>query len=148
MRHRILALLAGLVLAVGSASSVVAGDFGFEVSIDAGMVVGRTGEVTVTGSVSCTEDLGASVEVQLAQVVGRFHTIRSVGSTTLDCLAADGRGTFSISLLADEGKFAAGPARISAIAFGYVCDPEVPDGCLGAFDDYGPASIQLGGSKK
>jgi hypothetical protein len=144
MRHKLFAILVGMALVLGTASSVLATDFGVALTITGGTVVGRTGEVTITGSVSCTEDVVVTVDVALSQVVGRFNTLRSAGSASFECFAADGQASFSIPLLADEGKFASGPARLSANANAYVCGPEVPE-CSGTSDSYGPASIRLGG---
>lgn len=152
MRNKWFAALVGVALAMVSASSVLAdtggggnADLGLEaVSINTGSVVGRTGEVTLTGSISCTQDLDAWVYVDATQVVGRFNTIRGWGYTSVGCLAADGHAGFSMSFFADQGKFAPGAVRISAGAYTWFCDDV---DCFYDFASFGPASIRLAGSR-
>ena len=107
MRARLLAVLVAALLAAFNVSSVFADtggggtDLGLEaVTISGGTVIARTGQVTLAGSITCTQDLDASVFVDFAQVVGRLNTIRGFGFTSVCCLAADGSATFTISLLA------------------------------------------------
>ena len=154
MRNKLFAILVGAALAMVSASSVFAdtggggtADLGLEaVTISSGSVVAKTGVVTLTGSIDCTQDLEAGVFVDLAQVVGRFNTIRGFGFTTVGCLATAGHAAFSMSFLADQGKFAPGGARVSAGADVFVCD-EVTGECFEDFVSYGPASIRLKSGK-
>ncbi len=152
MRVRLLAVLVAALLAAFNVSSVFAAtgpgggnaDLGLEaVTISGGTVIAKTGQVTLAGSITCSQDLDAFVFVDLAQVVGRFNTIRGFGDTSVSCLAAEGSATFTVSFFADQGKFAPGAARVQAFAeTGFCTDVE----CF--FDDasYGPASIRLVGS--
>ena len=82
MRVRLLAVLVAALLAAFNVSSVFADtggggtDLGLEaVTISGGTVIARTGQVTLAGSITCTQDLDASVFVDFAQVVGRLNTI-------------------------------------------------------------------------
>ncbi len=152
MRVRLLAVLVAAALAAINVSSVFAAtgggggtDLGLEaVTISGGTVVAKTGQVTLAGSITCTQDLDALVFVDLAQVVGRFNTIRGFGDASVSCLATEGSASFTVSFFADAGKFAPGAARVQAFAeTGFCTDVE----CF--FDDasYGPASIRLVGSR-
>lgn len=151
MRVRLLAVLVAALLAAFNVSSVFADtggggtDLGLEaITINGGTVIAKTGEVTLTGSITCTQDLEASVFVDLAQVVGRFNTIRGFGSTSVGCLAAAGSASFTVSLFADQGKFAPGAARVQAFAdTGFCNDVD----CFFDSATYGPASIRLAGAR-
>lgn len=152
MRVRLLAVLVAAMLAAFNVSSVFADtgggggtDLGLEaVTISGGTVIGKTGQVTLVGSITCTQDLEASVFVDLAQVVGRFNTIRGFGFASVSCLAVDGSASFTMSFFADQGKFAPGAARVQASADTGFCD-EVD--CFFDEASYGPASIRLVGSR-
>ncbi len=152
MRVRLLAVLVAAILAAISVSSVFAAggggstaDLGLEaVTISGGTVIAKTGQVTLAGSITCTQDLEAFVYVDLAQVVGRFNTIRGFGATPVSCLVADGSASFTISFFADQGKFAPGAARVQALAETWFCT-EVE--CFYDFASYGPVSIKLVGSR-
>lgn len=153
MRVRLLAVLVAALLAAFNVSAVFAdtgpgggnADLGLEsVTISGGTVSGRTGQVTLTGSITCTQDVDASVSVDLAQVVGRFNTIRGFGFTSVSCLAAEGSASFTVSFFAEQGKFAAGAARVQAFAeTGFCNDVD----CFFDQATYGPASIQLVGAR-
>ena len=150
MRSRPLALVLGLVLAAMPMSTVLAdtgpgggnADLGLEsVTITGGTVASKTSLVTMNGSITCTQDLTAFVEVDVSQVVGRFNTIRGFGGTEVTCLAADGTASFSTSFFADQGKFAPGNVTVNAFADVSFCDE------VDCFDDsafFGPATIHLG----
>lgn len=156
MRKVRFALLVGVALALVGAPSALAettgggdADLGLEaVSVSAGSVVSKTGEMTLTGSVSCTQDVEGFVYVDVAQVVGRFNTIRGWGGTSFSCLAADGSADFSMSFLADQGKFAPGAVRVSAGAETGYCDVvgEVEE-CFYDSALFGPASLKIKGGK-
>ena len=118
-------------------------DLGLEgVSITSAGVDARTGIATVSGTISCSQDLsGAFVFVELDQVVGRFHTLRGWGGTSVDCLAADGSAVWTLTVQPDQGKFANGRATIGASAEIDVCDEF---DCYGDFVSVGPMPIRLG----
>ena len=152
MRVRLLAVLFAAALATLNVSTVFAdtgggggADLGLEsMTISGGTVIARTGQVTLAGSITCTQDLDASVFVDIAQVVGRLNTIRGFGYTSVSCLAAVGSASFTVSFFADFGKFAPGSARVEGFAETVSCDDV---DCF--FDDaaFGPASIRLVGSR-
>ena len=154
MRNKLFSIVAGLALVALSASSALAdttggggADLGLDaVQVSAGTVISKTGEVTLTGSVNCSQDVDVSVYVELTQVVGRFHTIYGSGGTLapVTCLAADGTAAFSLSFFPYEGKFAAGTARVAATAQAGSCDDV---GCTIDTASYGPASLRLKGGR-
>jgi hypothetical protein len=154
MRNKLFSIVAGLALVSLSASSALAdttGGGGAELGLDAvqisgGTVISKTGEVTLTGSISCSQDVEAYVSAELTQVVGRFHTISGWGGTLnpVTCLAANGTAGFSFSFFPYEGKFAAGTARVTAMAQAGFCD-EVA--CSIDEASYGPASLRLKGGR-
>ena len=153
MRTRNLAmgLVLPLALVLGVAGPVLADTTGGGGSADLGLdgiavtsasVNARTGIATVSGTVSCSQDFtGASVFVELDQVVGRFHTLRGWGGASVDCLAADGSGEWTMTIQPDQGKFANGRATITASAELDVCDEF---DCVFDFAGMGPATIRLG----
>jgi len=157
MRKGLLAALVGVALATVSASSVLAdttggggsADLGLDaIRIDGGTVVSKTGFVTLTGSIDCSQDIQAYVGADAAQVVGRFNTIRGFGDVyPVTCLAADGRASFTMSFFADQGKFAPGSVRVSAYADVGFCDDNTGE-CFDEFASFGPASIRLTGLRR
>lgn len=151
MRNKLLSILAGLALVALSGSSALAAtggggtDLGLDsVQISGGTVISKTGEVTLTGSVSCSQDVEAYVYAELTQVVGRFHTIRGWGQTPVTCLAANGTAGFSFSIFPYDGKFAGGTARVTAVAEAGFCDEFE---CVIDYESYGPASLGLKGGR-
>jgi hypothetical protein len=150
MRNRWFALLIGVALAMVSTSSAFAdtgggggSDLGLDaVTISAGSVVSKTGVVTLTGSIACSQDLEASVFADVAQPVGRFKTVRGFGFVSVSCLAADGSADFTLAVFADQGKFAAGTVRVSANAETGFCDVS-GDPCFFDSVSFGPESIRL-----
>jgi hypothetical protein len=116
-------------------------DLGLDaVTISTTSVAGRTGLVSVTGSVSCSQDVSAYVWVDLSQVVGRLYTISGGGDTAVECRAADGSAQFSVSFYAWSGKFAGGQARIQGFAQTYACSGE---DCLYDTVSFGPTNVRL-----
>ncbi len=100
-------------------------DLGLDaVSVSTIEVQARTGLVTVAGQVDCSQDLQASVWIELTQVVGRLWTISGGGATEVECLAADGSANFGVSFYAWSGKFAPGPARLQGFAETGYCTEE------------------------
>ena len=153
MRARIVSLLLGLALAAMPMSSVFAdtggggsADLGLEaITINGGNVAPKTGFVTLNGTITCNQDLTASVGVEATQVVGRFNTIRGFGWQEVTCsgtIATPGTARFSLSFFADQGKFAPGNVRISAYADTFVCGEFE---CVGDFATFGPATLRLFG---
>ena len=100
-------------------------DLGLDaITISTNTVQPRTGLVTVTGRVECSQDLEAYVWGDVSQVVGRVWTVSGGGDTTVECLAADGSADFSVSFYAGSGKFVPGRARLEAFADTGYCTEE------------------------
>ena len=140
-----------VVLALGVATPVLAdttggggnADLGLDaIAITSARVNARTGIATVNGTIACSKDLsGVFVGAELDQVVGRFHTLRGWGGTSVDCAAADGSAPWSLTIQADQGKFANGRATLGASADYGFCDD------VDCYDDavfIGPSTIRLG----
>src|SRR5262245_44222019 len=124
MRFRtvLVGVILPLVLAIGVAGPVFAdttggggsADLGLDgISITSTKVDGKTGIATVSGSITCSQDLSdVFVNAEIDQIVGRFHTLRGWGATSVDCNAADGTAAWTIRIQPDQGKFANGRATI------------------------------------
>jgi hypothetical protein len=77
----------------------------------------KTGSVTLTGTVSCTEGAFAFVDIHLTQRVGRF-TVRGFGFVEVLC---DGTAQpWTAEIIGDTGLFKGGQAV--ANAFGQACE--------------------------
>jgi hypothetical protein len=100
--------------------------------------------VTVTGQIQCSQDLQASIGLDLTQVVGRFWTISGGGGTGVECLEAEGTADFSLTFYPWSGKFAPGHARIQGYADTYMCTGE-PDAEECFYDSVaiGPMNVRL-----
>ena len=118
-------------------------DLGLDsITITHGSVNARTGIATVSGTIDCSQDLTeAFIGVELDQLVGRFHTLRGWGGTSVDCLAADGSATWTMTIQPDEGKFANGRAVVTAFAEVDVCTDV---DCFSDAVGQGPVPIRLG----
>ena len=96
----------------------------------------RTGSATVSGTVTCTGDVGfAFVDVELRQAVGRVSTISGLGTFDVTCDGTTHR--WSLEVLPTNGKFAGGKAV--SITFAVAC---------GAFEcgtDYEEWTVRLRG---
>ena len=112
---------------VASADTVGGGesDLGLDgLTITSATVAPRTGLVTISGEISCSQDLHASVGVGLTQVVGRLSSLSGDGWTDIECAAADEAAGFSVEFYAWSGRFAPGHARLSAYAYTETCTEE------------------------
>src|SRR2546423_4226431 len=144
-----LAAMSGLSVAMLVSPIAVAADTGGGGNADLGLnaititkttVAGRTGAVTVTGSVDCSQDVNGYVDISVSQVVGRLNTIYGEGYTEFQCLAANGSAPFSLSVSPYSGKFAGGSATIAGYAEAFVCtDVE----CFKDSVSVGPTSVRL-----
>src|SRR5262245_29522846 len=149
-RKLLIGVVAPVVLALGVVSPVLAdttgggnADLGLDaITITATHVQAKTGIATVSGTISCSQDLtGVFVSAEIDQVVGRFHTLRGWGGTAVDCAAADGSAPWTLVIQPDQGKFANGRATIFAFGDVSFCDE------FECYDDsvaVGPLAIQLG----
>ena len=140
-----------LILALGIATPVLAdttgGGGGADLGLDAIAVTsthvnGKTGIATVNGTIDCSQDLfGVFVAAEIDQVVGRFNTLRGWGGASVDCVAADGSASWTLTIQPDQGKFANGRATIAAFAELDLCTDV---DCVADFADFGPQAIRLG----
>ena len=84
--------------------------FTFDVSFASkGTVVPSTGEATVKGTVTCSEQGVVSIEAELRQRAGRTF-ISGFGSTEVECSTEP--TSFSISVVEANGRFVGGKATI------------------------------------
>lgn len=162
MRSRLLAIPFALVLALASAGIVAAdttpggegAEGGLDVAITSVSVNAKTGLISVSGAITCEVDfewVGANVEV--AQVVGRLHTLRGWGWANLDgCAAVDGTASFTMTFYADSGRFAPGKAMVYVEAYGEGGCSEDPDTGDYSCDSsgwaaHGPTAIRLASAR-
>ena len=87
-------------------------------TVTSATVDAQTGAVTVTGTVTCARVGTFFLDINLAQTVGRFHTIRGYGGTVVECTEVGQTVVFTATVEAEEGKFAPGRARLRAYAIG------------------------------
>jgi len=118
-------------------------DLGLDaITITSASVNGRTGVATVSGRISCSQDItDVFVSAQLEQVVGRFNTIRGWGGAQVSCSAATGSAAWSFIVRAEQGKFAGGNATVYADAGIDICTEFE---CLSDYVSVGPQAIRLG----
>ena len=158
MRSRFLAIPFALCLALASAGIAAAdttpggeGSYGgLDVTITSISVNAKTGLVAVSGDVTCEVDFDyVGAQVELAQVVGRLHTLRGWGAADIGgCLAAAGTSPFTMSFYADSGRFAPGKAMVSVYAYGdggCAEDPATGEWiCVNSgWASHGPTAIRL-----
>jgi hypothetical protein len=148
MHARSLGLLLGVALAAMPLSTALAdttggggADLGLEaVTISGGTIAAKTSVVTLQGSITCSQDLNAFIWADVSQVVGRFNTIRGTGGQEVACSAATGTALFSLTVPADQGKFAPGSVQVGAFADTGFCDE------FDCYDDsafFGPVGVRL-----
>ncbi len=99
----------------------------------------HTGDVTVTGSVTCSEAATGFVTVELTQQVGRLSTVRGSGATEVNC--GPTRTSFTFTVEPNEGEFRPGRATMRAYADVYVCD--LTTGCRSGSDSIIDKIIRL-----
>jgi hypothetical protein len=149
-RKRLLALLLGLSLAAvaGPVSADTTGggeaDLGLESITVTSVVVSREGTATVTGSITCSQDVVGYGFVTVRQDVGRFFVVQGDAWLEFTCDASAGSTTFSAVATPYGGKFAGGRATVSAGAQVETCDAVTWE-CSYDTEYYGPASVRLRG---
>lgn len=154
MRTRILGLLFGLGLAIGTAAPVAAdtgggeADLGLEsITVVSATVDPRSGIATVIASVECSQDVDGFAWVDVRQIVGRFFTIYGDGGQPFTCTASDGVAAFSVEVYPYDGKFAGGTATVGAYAEAFLCGGEGEDwDCSSDSVWETPATLRLRGS--
>jgi hypothetical protein len=128
-------------LTLGVASAAAQDGLTVEVTFDQTTIDPRTGEATLSGTITCSEPASVDVNGALQQVIGRIATARSFFVfSPVECPGPEGT-SFTVTLTADQGRFAPGPARITAEVFGCVFVPEV--GCTELFFEELDRTIRL-----
>ena len=95
--------------------------FDVEVSINpTGNVRSSTGQVTVSGSVSCSTPEGVSIDGRVTQRAGRV-TIQAFFSEFTFCEGGEEPSPWSATFEGENGRFVAGRASVTVTAFG--CNP-------------------------
>lgn len=133
LRPILLALvMAGVMLGLVALPASAAHEPGAEeinvrLTITGATVDPQTGEVTVRGTIRCSERAQAFVEINVTQYVGRKTAIQGWGSTSLRC--GPTARSFAVSVFGENGRF--GPGRAVIRGFAYACVPseEDPYGC-------------------
>jgi hypothetical protein len=80
-----------------------------------GSVNAATGEVTISGTVTCAEPLSGVLDGSVRQRIGRTF-ITGFFFTEFEC---DGETSWQVQLVADNGLFAGGRVEVSASAFAF-----------------------------
>lgn len=113
-----LVMLGSLVL--GMTPAVAQDDF----TIDQTTVNPRTGEVTLTGTVTCPWPVTVGINGWLDQQIGPNRTVQGSFSQNVACPGPEGT-TFSITITPDEGRFIPGEAHLIARMAGCMYIPEL-----------------------
>ncbi|HEX6292776.1 MAG TPA: hypothetical protein VFZ66_26565 [Herpetosiphonaceae bacterium] len=108
-------LVIGMALAVAPTGAQE--PFTIDVTITDATVNSQTGQVTIQGTVTCSEASSYYVSLRATQYLGRTSTINGYGSTSGTCPGPQGT-TFTISLYGTNGRFAPGHVLIEAFASG------------------------------
>jgi hypothetical protein len=111
-----------------------------DVTFDQATVDPRTGEVTLSGTITCSEPAVVDVFGELRQQVGRIFTVRGFFGVFVECPGPEGT-TFTVTFTADQGRFAPGAARLIVTVLGCVPDPEL--GCSKFFFEQFEQTIRL-----
>ena len=86
------------------------------VTIDArGTVVPKTGEATVSGTLTCSQPVLVGLDALLTQRIGRVR-LEGYSGTGIEC---DGTATWALPISAYSGLFTAGKAEVQAVAYSY-----------------------------
>ncbi len=105
-----------------------------DITVTSTTIDSKTKELTVSGTVTCSEPLSVFVEASVRQDVGRFNTVHGGGGTEVAC---DGETAFSLTASTFEGSFGGGSATVDADAI--ACNDEFD--C--DFAEVGPISTKL-----
>jgi hypothetical protein len=109
-------------------------DLGLDgITVTSTTIDSKTKELTVSGTVTCSEPLSVFVQGSVRQDVGRFNTVQGFGWTEVAC---EGETPFSFTVSTFEGRFGGGSATVNADAF--ACNEF---GCDSA--EVGPISTKL-----
>ena len=95
-----------------------------QLTIDQATVDPRTGEVTLTGTVTCSAPVTVGINGWLDQQIGHNLTVQGSFSQNVDCPGPEG-AMFSIAITPDEGRFIPGEAHLIARMAGCMYNPEL-----------------------
>jgi hypothetical protein len=104
-------------------------DLTVEVTFDP-TIVPRTGQVTLSGTISCSEPAFVDIFGELHQQVGRIFTVTGFFGVRVQCPGPEGI-TYAVPVTPYQGSLTPGPARLTGSVFGCVFDPHV--GCAKSF---------------
>lgn len=90
------------------------------VTQDSAIVDAQTGQVTVSGTVTCSGAAEAQVYVNLTQPIGREGAVQGSSYALVPC-DQDGE-PYSLSLFGYDGRF--GPGRAVVTVEAYACTPD------------------------
>jgi hypothetical protein len=135
-------LMALGLLASNAAPSVAQEGLVVDVTIDQATVDPRTGDVTLTGTVTCSEPAVVDVFGELRQSVGRVFTVRGFVGVFVECPGPEGT-TFSVTVVPDVGEFRPGRARLIAFVFGCAEFDPVTGECLRPFFEQIETTLRL-----
>jgi hypothetical protein len=93
-------------------------------------IVPRTGQVTLSGTISCSEPAFVDIFGELHQQVGRIFTVTGFFGVRVQCPGPEGI-TYAVPVTPYQGSLTPGPARLTGSVFGCVFDPHV--GCAKSF---------------
>lgn len=122
-QHRLfqgVVLLMGLLvlsIALAAAPTLAQTPFTLDLTITGTTVDSQTGQVTITGTVTCTEPSSYNVSIRATQYVGRTTAISGSNYTSGTCAGPQG-STFTTVLYGTNGRFGPGQAQIDAYASG------------------------------
>jgi len=90
-----------------------------DLTIESATVNPRTGEVIISGTVTCSEPATAFVNISVTQPVGRLKSVQGFANTSLPC-DEDGE-SYTTSAFASSGTFKPGNAVLQGLLT--ACDP-------------------------
>jgi hypothetical protein len=93
-------------------------------TIDQTTVNPQTGEVTLTGTVTCSAPVHLGVYGSLSQQIGPNRTVQGSFSQGVECPGPEGT-TVSITITPDEGRFIPGEAELIVRMAGCMYNPEL-----------------------
>lgn len=119
-------LLVGLLvlsIALAAAPTIAQEPFTLDVTITDTTVNNQTGQVTISGIVTCTEPASYSLSLNATQYVGRTNAITGGTYQSGTCAGPQG-STFTAVLYGREGRFGPGQVRIEAYVSGCGGSPD------------------------
>ena len=111
----------GLLGPLGATPALAQEPLSVDVSVQAATVDPRTGDVTISATVTCSDWSYVSIGSELRQDLGRLQTIRGSYYWSVWCAGPEGT-QFTLTPRAYEGRFGAGNARLLLWASAYQCD--------------------------